>query len=74
MISPRLQATRELLSNKDISDKELQVEDVRVNFHAVPPEFLRNKNIPVAPELQKALEEKKEAEIHRWADLEDFED
>ena len=71
IMSPRLTTARSLRPNSGPSVDELQVEDVRVNFRAVPREFLANHNLPVDPNIVAKKEEAYQREVHRWADLED---
>lgn len=73
MMNQRLQTVRTRKPLEDVSQDELRIEDVRVNFQSVDPAFLRNRNLPVDPKILADKEKAYQEEIARWADL-DYEE
>lgn len=71
MMSSRLQQVRTKKPLAEVSEEELRIEDVRVNYQSVDPAFLSNRHLPVDPSIVKNKEEAYQEEIARWADLEE---
>lgn len=69
MMNQRLQTVRNRKPIDDVSQEELKIEDVRVNFQSVDPAFLRNKHLPIDPKILADKEQAYQEEIARWADL-----